>query len=234
MILKKETLCDSVRDYLRDQIISRELLPGERLIETRIAKELGVSQAPVREAIRELSLMGFVDTVPYSGSHVRKISNSDIRDNYRIKALLESFAIKEIIAREDAEDLHKIENAYKDLMHSYNSAKPMQNTELDIAFHNEIVRAGRMAALEKIWFILNMSQWTFVTNSSNRAPYTEFKRLHRGIFQALMDRDSEAACRFCEEHYELASAVAMEWTEHKHKSGKDKSESTARYSNIHI
>jgi len=84
-MIKKETLRESVRDYLRDAIICRRFKPGDRLVETRIAKELGTSQGPVREAIKELELMGFIDTVPYYGSFVHTFNQAEIKDTYHLR-----------------------------------------------------------------------------------------------------------------------------------------------------
>ena len=72
--IERRVLRDQVKAYLTDAILSGFYKPGERLVETRIAQRLGVSQAPVREAIRELELMGFLKSEPFRGASVRQRS----------------------------------------------------------------------------------------------------------------------------------------------------------------
>ena len=78
-----------------DAILSGELAPGERIVETRWARELGVSQSPIREAIRELELIGLVENIPYKGCIVRKLTSKDIVDTYKIRIALETMAVCE-------------------------------------------------------------------------------------------------------------------------------------------
>ncbi len=70
MKIKKQTISDNISEYLRDQIMTRKLKEGDRIVESQIAKELGVSQAPVREALLQLEGMGLVKNKPYVGSYV--------------------------------------------------------------------------------------------------------------------------------------------------------------------
>src|SRR5262249_9015402 len=65
---------EEIREQLIDDIISGRLAPGTRITETRLAQQFGVSQAPVREALRDLELFGFVVSSPFRGTQVRKIS----------------------------------------------------------------------------------------------------------------------------------------------------------------
>ncbi len=66
------------------------LKPGDRIKETYWANEIGVSQGPVREAIRDLEAMGLVETVPFKGSRVKVMTKKEIRDNYGVRICLES------------------------------------------------------------------------------------------------------------------------------------------------
>ena len=70
MKIKKQTISDNISEYLRDQIMTRKLKEGDRIVESQIAKELGVSQAPVREALLQLEGMELVKNKPYVGSYV--------------------------------------------------------------------------------------------------------------------------------------------------------------------
>ena len=99
---------EEIRNAIREAIFSRELKPGDRIIETYWAKELGVSQGPVREAIRDLEAMGLVETVPFKGSRVRSLTEKDIRDNYSVRICLESKSIRDAIQNLDDDALEAL------------------------------------------------------------------------------------------------------------------------------
>jgi len=89
---------EEIRNAIKEAIFTGQLEPGSRIIETFWAKELGVSQAPVREAIRDLEAVGLVETVPFKGSRVSTMSEKQISDNYSVR-------ITEIVKREDANSI---------------------------------------------------------------------------------------------------------------------------------
>lgn len=72
----RESTAAQVRRILSERILSGELLPGTRLRELHVAAELEVSQGPVREALRELEMLGLVHTEPYKGTSVREVTST--------------------------------------------------------------------------------------------------------------------------------------------------------------
>jgi len=90
--LLRTSLPQQIRDQLLERIMTGALPPGSRLVELKIAKEFSTSQAPVREAMRELEALGVIETVPNKGARVRTISNEELRQLYDVRAQLESYA----------------------------------------------------------------------------------------------------------------------------------------------
>ena len=80
-------LRDIVFETLREAIINHVLKPGERLMEVRLAEEMGVSRTPVREAIRKLELEGLVDIVPRKGVYVAGISLKDVQEVFEVRGV---------------------------------------------------------------------------------------------------------------------------------------------------
>ena len=76
-MIERTVLREQVKDVLLQRIVRGELKPGERLVETRIASELGTSQAPVREALRDLELLRMVESEPFRGARVRAFGDED-------------------------------------------------------------------------------------------------------------------------------------------------------------
>ena len=82
-------LHEEVSQYIKETILTGELKPGDRIVESRLAQELGVSQAPVREALRELEFSGLVEQKPFSGTYVKQVTVKEIRQFYEVRAALE-------------------------------------------------------------------------------------------------------------------------------------------------
>ena len=72
--IPRVVLSDRVKEYIVEAVLNGELKPGDRIVESSMARQLGVSQAPVREAIRDLVLLGFLESEPYKGTSVRSFT----------------------------------------------------------------------------------------------------------------------------------------------------------------
>src|SRR6185295_20410535 len=96
-------LREQVKEVLLERILRGQLKPGDRLVETRIAQELGTSQAPVREALRDLELVNLVESEPFRGSRVRGVSDEDLLQSFPVRAALEELAAKEAARRSHGE-----------------------------------------------------------------------------------------------------------------------------------
>ena len=90
--LDDQTRRGQIVKALRDLVLGGELMPGTRLTETDLAGRLGVSRAPLREAIRELVNIGLLVSVPYKGLFVRTITRRDLEELYSLRTALEQFA----------------------------------------------------------------------------------------------------------------------------------------------
>src|SRR5437868_2294867 len=90
--IRRTVLREEVKNVLLERILSGQYAPGERLVEIRIAQELGVSQAPVREALRDLESVRFVESIPFRGARVREVSDAELIEVYPIRGALEEVA----------------------------------------------------------------------------------------------------------------------------------------------
>ena len=119
-----ETLKLDVNDYmplrdvvfktLRQAILKGNLSPGERLVEIRLAKDLGVSRTPIREAIRMLELEGLVIMIPRRGAEVVGITGKSLRDVLEVRKALEELAIELTCERMNEEDIRELDLAMDD------------------------------------------------------------------------------------------------------------------------
>ena len=195
---------EEIRDAIREAIFSGELKPGDRIIETYWAKELGVSQGPVREAIRDLEASGLVETVPFKGSHVRLLTKKDVWDNYSVRICLESMSIRDAITMLSDENMEKLTNRLQELLNEMDGYAKQGDlhsfTECDAAFHRAIILAVDNQVLLKMWETCNIRNWLFISVLSEAENLMKLESDHQHIFRAICARDVKEAVSTLEKH----------------------------------
>jgi len=186
----KETLRSNIRDYIQKQIADGVYRPGERIVETRLAKELEVSQAPVREAILELSAMGLLEERPYSGTYVRNMSLAEVEDIFDIRAFVEEYAAKRAAKRATEEQLAQMEAVLKEMDANQELSEFVQ---LDMDFHGLVMDAAGSPALKRAWKILRMAEWTYLCAAVTAFSMEELIAQHWKIYQYLKERSETSA-----------------------------------------
>jgi DNA-binding GntR family transcriptional regulator len=193
-------LREQVKGLLLGRILSGEYAPGERLVETRIAQELGTSQAPVREALRELESMRFIESEPFRGARVRAISLREILEVYPVRSALEEIAAREAVSR--LEDIGPLEQELDAMRSAAAVGDVTAQVEHDAGFHRLIVAAAGNATLLAIWDSLGIPGRTAVTFLKGSLTGREVVESHVPILRALRDREPEAAARRIREHFQ--------------------------------
>lgn len=198
MAVERAVLRDQVKEILLERILSGHYEPGDRLVETRIARELGTSQTPVREALRELELLRFVESAPFRGSWVREVSEEELGEIYPVRAAIEEVAAREAAVRLDGE-VAALE-AEIDAMR--NAADLHDQVEHDVRFHRLIVEASGNRTLAEVWGSLRVEARTVITAVKTGIDRKEIAEMHVPIVEALRQRDPERAGRAVREHVE--------------------------------
>lgn len=202
-IKKRPLYRDEIRSAIKDAIMSGELQPGDRIVETRWARELGVSQSPVREAIRELEMIGLIENIPYQGSFVRKITKKDMKDSYRVRMQLELLGIEDaIIGITDK----KVKNLFS-LLKEMELAAEEHDFDLyvqkDVDFHQSIMEVSQNELLIRLWKQSNIQDATYFGTQFSDQTLEELSFRHESIYEAIKARDIKlgrvAVCRHFEE-----------------------------------
>ena len=129
VIFKKEersTLVARAANQIREAIKSGKLQPGDRLIETDLAKDMQISRHPIREAIRYLEKEGLVTTTPFKGAQGTTFSETDLEELYTLRISIEELAIRTLVKNLDDVKIRKLEAALKAMKHS--AFEAMQKT----------------------------------------------------------------------------------------------------------
>jgi DNA-binding GntR family transcriptional regulator len=188
--LARVPLSDQVRRILLEHLLSGRWRPGDRIVERRIATELGCSQAPVREALRDLQAMQIIEVSPNRGARVRLLTPQDVGEVYVVRAALEHTAA-ELAAPALAGDLSRLE-AHVGAMHEAAALGDLDGQiRHAVAFHREIVRASGNQVLLRSWEALGIELWTRLSLLWLRTELHENAADHEPIVEAFRRADPE-------------------------------------------
>jgi DNA-binding GntR family transcriptional regulator len=202
-------LREQVRDLLLARVMSGYYAPGERIVETRIAQELGISQAPLREALRDLEQLGCVVHEPFRGCSVRELSIADLLEAFPVRAALEGVAARLAAEQITGEELERLAALIEEMRAGAAAGDPVAESAADSAFHATIVEVARNGVLSRQWEQLQPHARTFISltlPSSDGGPVAD---RHLPILEALERRDPDAAVQAMHDHLsEVAARLA--------------------------
>ncbi len=187
MGLDRDCMSDRIRRVLADRIIGGILAPGERLVEMRIAEEFKTSQAPVREALRELETMRLVASEPYRGT--------------RVRAVLEQAAAETAAPRLKA-NAGSLRLCLEELRASAAAGDREGYARHDLDFHRGIVEAAGNRILLQTWDSLGFETRVRIMLARNDGDLSRFASCHDPILEALEAGDGIKAGQLLREHAE--------------------------------
>ncbi|MEX1184715.1 MAG: GntR family transcriptional regulator [Gemmatimonadota bacterium] len=206
----RSSLREEIRDALLARILDGTLGPGDRLVEMHVAREFRTSQAPVREALRELETMGYVATATYRGTRVREIPRTEMRDAFRVRALLEREAVR-TGTETGSVDVAALEAAVAGLEKAAAAGDVNAFVRHDEAFHRTLVAGGGNPVLARHWDLLLVSTRIRALIRTGIIDIHETGNEHRPILEAVARGNSEVAGRLVHEHIdELADRMDTE------------------------
>jgi len=203
--ITRNVLADQVRDYLLQGIFSGRFPPDSRIVETRVARDVGTSQAPVREALRALEALGVVDILPFKGARVRRPSSEELMEAYEVRATLESLGASLGVPLMTDDDLAEITEFHDRLQAAAATGDRHLVAERDAAFHARVLELSGNAVLERVWRSLEPVSRTYITLVAPNADPAWTVGLHPPILRALEARDPLAVQAALRRHFDEAS-----------------------------
>jgi len=200
--IPRVVLSDRVKEYIVEAVLSGELKPGDRIVENSMARLLGVSQAPVREAIRDLVLLGFLETEPYKGTSVRSFTPEELWETYTVRAALESLAARLAATRLTDDDMQALQKILDEMMEAAQRQDRDRLLQLDNVFHETILRASRNRTLYQLWKSLQFGIWSIVTYRKSSYDPQYLAARHGELLDALKSGDPERATHVMQHHIE--------------------------------
>ncbi len=207
-------LRDVVFNTLRQGILTGELVPGERLMEIHLAKRLGVSRTPIREAIRKLELEGLVIMVPRKGACVAQISQKSMKDVLEVRKALDVLAMELACERICPEELEQLNLACEAFALAVKGGDLKKIAQKDVELHEIIFRATGNSRLLHLIHSLSEQMYRYrfeyIKNTSQHRLLVEE---HRVIYESLVGRQKDKAMEAAALHIDNQAKAIVEQIE---------------------
>jgi len=212
--ISRTVLADQVRDRLLEAIVAGRYPPNSRIVETRVARELGTSQAPVREALRGLEALGLIEISPFRGARVRHPSASELIEAYVVRSELESLGARLAVPQLTEADLAALVEFGATMQAAARGDDRHAVAIADASFHARLVQAAHNATLERVWRALEPFSRTYITLVVPGANAQWTADLHIPILDALRRRDAEMVVRALQQHFaDVSARLSQEWSQ---------------------
>jgi DNA-binding GntR family transcriptional regulator len=204
--ISRSVLADQVKDHILQDILAGRYAPHARIVETRVARDLGTSQGPVREALRGLEALGVVEIMPFRGARVRHPTTAELLEAYAVRSPLEALGAQLAIPFITDEDIADLE-ALGDEMQAAAAAGDRHAVAIaDAAFHGRLIAVSGNRTLERVWRSLEPFSRTYITLVAPGADPQWTADLHLPILDAVRTRDAALVAAALRRHFDLASA----------------------------
>jgi DNA-binding GntR family transcriptional regulator len=212
--LTRSVLADQVKERLLEAILDGSYPPDSRIVETAVAKELGTSQAPVREALRGLEALGIVEITPFRGARVRRLDSAELLEAYAVRSSLESLAARLAVPRMTDDDVAAILATGQRMYAAADADDGRSVATIDASLHEQIMRLSGNTTLLRVWRSLEPFSRTYLTLAGPHSDPQWSADLHDPMLDAVRTRDADALVAAIEQHFdEVRESLGRRLTE---------------------
>ena len=228
--MRPSTLRQQAYQHLRERLVSGELSAGTQLSEPDLAKQLGMSRTPVREALRQMENEGLLDYEPRFGAMVRVPERDELGEMYAVREALEGYAAAEAAQKIGPPDLEKLEMAFRQMCDIADTFRDSgqgvldadhlrEFIQADLNFHKIVIAAAGNRYMSKILddtrLLVRVFTATFWRYDTEKL--AEAIQFHQRLLAAMRDRDSESARLASIEAMQVARDNALRaWDQQQH------------------
>lgn len=193
-VLARQTTQESVVDYIRTLILSRKFKPGDRLVQSDLAEEFGVSRTPIREALHKLASEGLVSFSAYKGATVADFSLLELEEIYTVRIALESYAAFLAAQYITGEELQQMQALLEQTEEAFQQTDHLRLLQLNREFHAILYNASRQKRLyDMIINHLDLSDMYRRLYFTVEHLYANTITEHQELLEILQRGDSEGA-----------------------------------------
>jgi DNA-binding GntR family transcriptional regulator len=204
LIIEQSSISEKAYEILANLIIENKLQPGERLPEEQLAKNLGISRTPLREAMSRLVKDGLITLSPRKGAHVSTFQLDDVMEVYDIRMVLEGLAARLAAPHLDPEILNRLRGRF--------AGKDMEALiQADTELHDLVIRhCGNRRLQEFLGALHNLIQVFRVSGYGSAQRSVRATSDHLAMIDALLNHDGESAERLMKDHIQWAQNEIVE------------------------
>ena len=202
-------LREHVKETILERILSGVYQPGERLVETRLAREFETSQVPVREALRELEVLRFVESEPFRGARVRAVSREEMVEIFPVRSAIEEVAVTLATGALDG-DVEELERYLAAMETAAAVGDRHEQVLADVEFHRTIVDASGNSILKDVWQSLRVEGRTMITSLRAGIGLDDIVAIHEPILAAIREKDPDAAAAAMRRHFDVLRSMLDE------------------------
>jgi len=199
----RRSLHDEVASRVRDMIIEGALEPGARIYEEQLAKTLGVSRTPMREALKTLASEGLIDLQAARGAVVKRFSQKDVRDMLDVLAVLESFAARLACKEASDDQIAELRDLHDRMVAFFKAKNRLEYYKLNQDFHSGVLRLSGNAALQGAHLAIQsrLKRIRYIGNSEPRK-WKDAMSEHDEMIRRLEKRDGDGLAAILAQHME--------------------------------
>lgn len=199
--IERNLLGDQVYDYLREAVLDGDLGQGERVVEARIARQLSVSRAPVREAINRLLGDGLLEAHTHVGTTVVRMTPGKIRHLYELRAAIEGLAIRKVVARRERLDLAPLHACVDEMGRMARAGDLRRLVEAEVAFHRILCElSGNPYVVAMNETLAAQMRLALVIDNARYAEMAEVAQEHVPLLEVILAGDPDRAAQMIHAH----------------------------------
>lgn len=208
--LDRSLLSHRVYSMLRNSILNGDLAPGQRVVESEIARRLAVSQAPVREAVKRLAHEGLLTYRPRHGNYVTEVSPEEAHQAREVRVSLEELAGRLAAENADSRELDELDALVTAMRAAADQGDVGRFRDLDIAFHAKVCEAAHNVYLLRVRAVIEPSLRTLwaIADPMFEGDWSAMADEHGRLVELIKSRDAQASAAECARHADRRSPVA--------------------------
>lgn len=197
----RTTLKANALNQIRKAIVSRRLRQGDRIVETHLAQQMGISKFPIREAIRNLEKEGLIVTIPFKGAYVSSFDERDLEELYTLRSALEELAIRILMDRINDGKIKKFNSILTKMKKAARERNVEKMISEDMTFHRTICEFSGHRKLLELWSTLEYQIRSFI--ALEEYTYERVQQLvetHHPVLEAIKSGDKHLAEKRMRDH----------------------------------
>ncbi len=208
-----------IAEGIKEDIIARKYKMAEWLKESELADKYGSSKTPVKEALRYLEGIGFVEITPYTGARVRTLNRDEVLALYHMQGMLEGYAARLAVGRLSEKRIEKLQQYLDLLKRYYKENKPIMYEKTNLAFHTAIWEGLVTNNLEEIILYVRdqLQRSRVITRYHLKMLGKKLSTSHEKIVEAINKKDGDLAEKAVRSHYAQSGEIVAKIVEREEK-----------------